>query len=189
MPQAPLRAIRLKWEGVGNHLASSSASLSSAVDGQPPGEMAAHHVRRYRRSRWISHDILSQLCRAHPQPSRFACARMTSPTCSPPCAAVSSTPPLSPSPPSPDTCKPQPDPAQPTTRRPDGRSGRVFGASPAHAHANLLAGNNGLRVITAHEWRLRLRCGLAQPDSWVHTRLSASSAVWTEHQGRKLHTT
>jgi hypothetical protein len=35
----------------------------------------------------------------------------------------------------------------------------LWGASTAHAHAESLADKNGLRIIVAHEWRLRLRCG------------------------------
>ncbi|MGZ3679381.1 MAG: hypothetical protein ACXWQR_12550, partial [Ktedonobacterales bacterium] len=44
----------------------SSASFSSAVDGQPPGEAAVRRVRRHRRPRWIFHGAPRQFRRAHP---------------------------------------------------------------------------------------------------------------------------
>lgn len=56
------------------------------------------------------------------------------------------------------------------------------GPSSAHAHADSRADKHGPRGITAHEWRPRVRCGRAQPDSQVHTRLSVSISNWTEHK-------
>lgn len=65
-----------------SRLSLSSASLSSAVDGQPSREAAVRRVWRYRRPRRFSHGPLASSA-APTQPSRPTCARTTPPTCSP----------------------------------------------------------------------------------------------------------